>query len=52
MRPHVSFQLVGVLAGIAAQLALVGALPRVRPDVALQLARLSSKGKVLVARES
>lgn len=40
VRAHVALQLVGVLAGIAAQAALEGALPRVRADVALQLAGL------------
>lgn len=43
MCSHVPLQLVGVFAGVAAEGALKGALPRVRADVALQLARLVNK---------
>lgn len=38
-----ALQLVGVLAGVAAQEALEGTLPGVRADVALQLTRLVDK---------
>lgn len=43
MRPQVSLQLVGVFARVAAEVALEGALPRVRSDVALQFTRLANK---------
>lgn len=43
MGPHVPFQLVGVLAGVAAEMALVGTLPGVGPHVTLQLAPLVNK---------
>ena len=57
VRPHVSLQLVGVLAGIAAQKALEGALPRVRADVTLQFTGLGTNEghgalSTLTSRES
>ena len=51
MCSHVPLQLVGVLAGIAAEGALKRALTRVRADVALQLARLVNKRKMFIAME-
>lgn len=52
MCSHVPLQLVGVFAGVAAEGALKGALPRVRADVALQLARLVNKWKIFIAMET
>lgn len=44
-------QLVGVLAGVAAQKALEGALPRVRADVALQLTGLGKEARAPSTRQ-
>lgn len=47
MCPHVSLELVGVSAGIAAEAALEGPLPRVGPDVSFQLAHLDRGGRAI-----
>lgn len=50
MCPHVSLELVGVSAGVAAKAALEGPFPRVGPDVSFQLAHLDRGGRAVQKR--